>query len=163
MSARVPNTKGIITIEHRILDLRMTLIIGIKTKDGLIIGSDGFAKVTLGYTEIPSEPEIDQPKVFQVSPTIVIGITGGMLNRVEQVVSDISRSIREHGVTSLASLALGIESYIPKMFADRVDHPNFGISFFIAGYVDDKKGADEGKQMVLQHEGKIYHYDDNEP
>ncbi len=155
--------RGTIIVGERILNFSMTLIIGIETKDGLIIGSDGLAKVTLGYSQILSRPETDQPKIFQVAPKIVVGITGGMLNRIDSVINDIRASIRKSEPTSLTSLAKALEGYIPKMYADRLNHPDFGISFFIAGYVDDKTGVDEGKQMIFQHEGNIYHYADDEP
>lgn len=162
-ASKPPSIRGTIELVERTFDLSMTLIIGIEAKDGLIVGSDGLTKVTLGYQNIPSHHELDHPKVFQVSPTIVIGITGGMINRVEQVVSDVSASIRKNQPTSLASLAKGLESYIPKIYADRLNHPDFGVSFFIAGYVEDKQGVDEKKRMIFQHEGNLYHYAEDEP
>jgi len=118
------------------LDISMTMIIGIKTEDGLIVASDGMAAWdTRGQEHLPKKVMTNMEKVHTVSPRVVYGVSGSMVNWHIRLRNEIASLLNQNPDALLKETATYIATqFIPTFYADRIDNPNFFIALFFAGY-----------------------------
>jgi 20S proteasome alpha/beta subunit len=133
----------------------MTLIIGMKVADGLIVASDGRAAHDIrGLEHLGKTFSDNTEKVRSVSPTIMVGISGSKVNLMEAFYADITRFATVNPGVTAEQVAGQLPSYIQRLHGDKSDDPDFFIAVFVAGV-----GTNLG--LYLVNDGKVMTWGDD--
>lgn len=159
-ASRLP-PEGILVIEdNEVLDLSMTLIVGMKTYDSLIVASDSLAGWnTQGREHLPLEKITDFEKIRTVAPTVVYGVSGNKVNNNLRLQNNIANHLRKYPEETLEDLATVIANHIPELYSDRINDPEFSIYIFLAGYSSTKNKP----EMYFIHKNQVRAWGDDHP
>jgi len=132
--------RGIMTIDdNTALDTSMTLIVGIKTDNGLIVACDGLTGYNhRGLEHLPMSYITGDDKFNIVAKNVIYAVSGSKVNFNIMLRNNITRLIADNPKASLLELARAISEHLPKLYVDSINDDEFYIELFFAGYTPDK-------------------------
>jgi len=138
----------------------MTLLTAMEIHDGLIVASDGLASWSMkGQEHLPKSYLTDTEKIHIVAPRVIYGVCGSLINWNKKLKDGIQTLLLLNKDHPLNDIANAIAQYLPVLYSDRINNPDFFIALLLAGFSPD------GTKPVMYtiNDGKVMAWGDDHP